>query len=68
MNEATEKEGKRLFYTLLIRQLLDEADNDMKSCADRCRDWHNYSYDIRAESHKCFFFLNSFKTLFHSLK
>ena len=56
MNEATEKEGKRLFYTLLIRQLLDEADNDMKSCADRCRDWHNYSYDIRAESHKCFLF------------
>ena len=49
-----EKEGKRLFYTLLIRQLLGEPDNDVKSCANRCRDKHNYSYHKRAESHILF--------------
>ena len=49
-----EKEGKRLFYTLLIRQLLDEPDNDVKSCANRCRDQQNYSYHKRAESHILF--------------
>ena len=49
-----EKEGKRFFYTLLIRQLLVESDKDMKSCANRCRDQHNYSYHKRAESHILF--------------
>ena len=49
-----EKEGKRLFYTLLIRQLLDEPDNDMKSCANRFRVEHNYSCHKRAESHILF--------------
>ena len=50
-----EKEGKRFFYTLLIRQLLDEADNDMKSCANRCRDQHNYLYVIRGRN-RIFYF------------
>ena len=49
-----EKEGKRLFYTLSIRQLLGEPDNDVKSCANRCRDQQNYSYHKRAESHILF--------------